>query len=209
VFHSGRTVQNNREIRVVGLGLVLVWQALAAGFGLYIPLAGLLFAPWPKLGVVVFAAGLALIAIAIADMGPSWQIGFDQTVPEHGLVRTRVFGLSRNPIYLGLGVLFIGWLLLLPTLLSLIIVVGVRWASDVRLSTRRSISNGSMILNFAPGLEKSVASFRCSDVCDNSPTHSPNLGRFRKICLHAYGKADTSGRPAPPQTTFLVAVCVD
>jgi protein-S-isoprenylcysteine O-methyltransferase Ste14 len=110
---------------VVGLGLVLVWQALAAGFGFYIPLAGLLFAPWPKLGVAVFAAGLALIAIAIADMGPSWQIGFDQTVPEHGLVRTGVFGLSRNPIYLGLGVLFIGWLLLLPTLLSLIIVVGV------------------------------------------------------------------------------------
>ena len=125
LFHSGRTVQNLREIRVVGLGLVLVYQAFAAGFGFYIPLAGLLFAPWPKLGVAVFAAGLALIATAIADMGPSWQMGFDQTVPEHGLVMTGVFSLSRNPIYLGLIVLFIGWLLVLPTLLSLIIVVGV------------------------------------------------------------------------------------
>lgn len=125
LFRSGRTVQNIREIRVVGLGLVLVWQALAAGFGFYIPLASLLFAPWPKLGVAVFAVGLALIAAAIAEMGPSWQIGFDQTVPEHGLVRTGVFGLSRNPIYLGLIVLFVGWLLVVPTLLSLIIVVGV------------------------------------------------------------------------------------
>ena len=133
LFHSGRTVQNIREIRVVGLGLVLVWQALAAGFGFYVPLAGLLFAPWPKLGVAVFAAGIALVATAIADMGPSWQMGFDQTVPEHGLVRTGVFRLSRNPIYLGLDVLFIGWLLVLPTLLSLIIVVGV--ALGVRRQT--------------------------------------------------------------------------
>jgi protein-S-isoprenylcysteine O-methyltransferase Ste14 len=125
LFQSGRTVQNIREIRVVGLGLVLVWQALAAGFGFYVPLAVLLFAPWPKLGVAVFAAGMALVAAAIADMGPSWQMGFDQTVPEHGLVKTGVFRLSRNPIYLGLLVLFIGWLLVLPTMLSLIIVVGV------------------------------------------------------------------------------------
>lgn len=125
LFHSGRTVQNIREIRVVGLGLVLGWQALAAGFGFYVPLAGLLFAPRPKLGMAVFAAGIALVAAAIARMGPSWQMGFDQTVPEHGLVKTGVFSLSRNPIYLGLIVMFIGWLLVLPTLLSLIIVVGV------------------------------------------------------------------------------------
>ncbi len=110
---------------MVGLGLVLVWQALAAGFGFYVPLAGLLFAPWLKLGAAVFAAGIALIAAAISEMGPSWQMGFDQTVPEHGLVKTGVFRLSRNPIYLGLVVVFIGWLLVLPTLLSLIIVVGV------------------------------------------------------------------------------------
>lgn len=125
LFRSGRTVQNIREIRVVGLGLVLGWQALAAGFGFYVPLAGLLFAPRPKLGMAVFAAGIALVAAAIARMGPSWQMGFDQTVPEHGLVKTGVFSLSRNPIYLGLIVMFIGWLLVLPTLLSLIIVVGV------------------------------------------------------------------------------------
>ncbi len=125
LFHSGRTVQNIREIRVVGLGLVLGWQALAAGFGFYVPLAGLLFAPRPKLGMAVFAAGIALVGAAIARMGPSWQMGFDQTVPEHGLVKTGVFSLSRNPIYLGLIVMFIGWLLVLPTLLSLIIVVGV------------------------------------------------------------------------------------
>ena len=125
LFHSGRTVQNIREIRVVGLGLILVWQALAAGFRFYIPLAALLFAPWPKLGAAVFAAGMALVAAAISDMGPSWQMGFDQTVPEHGLVKTGVFRWSRNPIYLGLVVLFIGWWLVLPTLLSLIILVGV------------------------------------------------------------------------------------
>lgn len=118
-------VQNIREARVVGLGLILVWQALAAGFGLYVPLAGLLFAPWTKLGVTVFAAGVALVGAAIADMGPSWQMGFDQSVPEHGLVKSGVFRWSRNPIYLGLIVLFIGWLLVLPTLLSLIIVAGV------------------------------------------------------------------------------------
>ena len=29
-------------------------------------------------------------------------MGFDQTVPEHGLVKAGVFRLSRNPIYLGL-----------------------------------------------------------------------------------------------------------
>ena len=125
LFHSGRTVQNIREIRVVGLGLVLAYQAFSAAFGFYIPLLGQLFAPFPKLGVAVIAASMALVATAIADMGPSWQMGFDQTVPERGLVKTGVFSLSRNPIYFGLGLLFIGWLLVLPTLLSLIIVLGV------------------------------------------------------------------------------------
>ncbi len=147
LFHSGRTVQNIREIRVVGLGLVLAWQALAAGFGFYVPFAGLLFAPWPELGAAVFAAGIALIATAIAAMGPSWQMGFDQTVPEHGLVRTGVFRLSRNPIYLGLDVLFVGWLLVLPTLLSLMIVIGVA------LGVRRQAIDEEDYLQRTYGLE--------------------------------------------------------
>lgn len=147
LFHSSRTVQNIREIRVVGLGLVLAYQAFAAGFGFYIPLAGLLFAPWPKAGMAVFAAGMALVATAIADMGPSWQMGFDQTVPEHGLVKTGVFRLSRNPIYLGLVVLSIGWFLVLPTLLSLIIVVGLA------LGVRRQAIDEEEYLQRIYGLE--------------------------------------------------------
>jgi hypothetical protein len=92
---------------VVVLRLVLAYQVFAAGFGFYVPLAALLFAPWPKLGVAVFGSGIALVATAIANMGPSRQMGFDQTIPECSLVKTAVVRLSRSPIYLV-------WLLKIP-----------------------------------------------------------------------------------------------
>lgn len=125
LFRSGSTVQSIREIRIILLALVLVWQALAAAFALYVPLGTRLFAALPGPGTLVFLAGVSLVAAAITNMGASWQMGFNQDVPPAGLVTAGLFRFSRNPIYLGMVVALVGWMLLVPTLLSLIIVAGM------------------------------------------------------------------------------------
>jgi protein-S-isoprenylcysteine O-methyltransferase Ste14 len=124
LFRSGRTAQNITEAQVIGLGALLFWQALAEPLRLYAPLGGRLFGALPATGMLVFILGVSLTAAGITSMGGAWQIGFDQQVRPAGLITTGPFRLSRNPIYLGMVVALIGWMLLIPTILSLIIVVG-------------------------------------------------------------------------------------
>lgn len=55
--------------------------------------------------------------MAQAQMGESWRIGIDH---EHqtALVRTGVFGLSRNPIFLGMTITLVGLFLAIPNALT-------------------------------------------------------------------------------------------
>ena len=124
LFRSGRTAQSIREAQVIGLGALLLWQALAEAFGLYRLLGDGLFAALPATGALVFLLGELLVAAGITNMGGAWQMGFDQRTRPAGLITTGPFRLSRNPIYLGMVIALMGWMLLIPTLLSLIIVVG-------------------------------------------------------------------------------------
>jgi protein-S-isoprenylcysteine O-methyltransferase Ste14 len=125
LFRSGRTVQSMREAGAMVVGVFLVWQGLAQAFGLYVPLRTRLFDAPAELGVLVFLSGMSLIACAVINMGASWQMGFDQNLPPQRLIQTGVFRFSRNPIYLGMVVALLGWMLLIPTLLSLIMLTGL------------------------------------------------------------------------------------
>ncbi len=109
---------------MIGLGALLLWQALAEPFGLYAPLGRAFFGALPATGTLVFLLGVSVTAAGITNMGEAWQIGFDQQARPVALVMTGLFRFSRNPIYLGMVVALLGWMFLIPTLLSLIIVVG-------------------------------------------------------------------------------------
>lgn len=72
-------------------------------------------------GVVLLLLSLAWIVAAQAQMGLSWRIGID-TKHHTPLVRTGVFGISRNPIFLGMIVTLVGLFLTLPNALTLLAV---------------------------------------------------------------------------------------
>lgn len=55
-------------------------------------------------------------------MGASWRIGID-TTNKAQLVETGVFGISRNPIFLGIMVTLAGLFLVIPNAITLLIFV--------------------------------------------------------------------------------------
>lgn len=72
-------------------------------------------------GVVLLLASLAWTVAAQAQMGESWRIGIDE---EHRtpLVRKGVFGLSRNPIFLGMISTLLGLFLVTPNAVTLLVL---------------------------------------------------------------------------------------
>ena len=76
-------------------------------------------------GLILLIASLGWTIVAQAQMGESWRIGVDN---EHRtkLVRTGVFLISRNPIFLGIMVTLLGLLLVIPNAITLMtFVLGV------------------------------------------------------------------------------------
>jgi protein-S-isoprenylcysteine O-methyltransferase Ste14 len=71
-------------------------------------------------GAVILVGGLVLLAAAQWQMGASWRIGIDENA-KPGLVVSGLFRMSRNPIYLALLVITTGYVVLLPTLWSLLL----------------------------------------------------------------------------------------
>jgi len=74
------------------------------------------------------AAGGALLLVSLvwtivaqAQMGESWRIGIDEE-RRTPLVRKGVFGLSRNPIFLGMALTLLGLFLVIPNAATLLVL---------------------------------------------------------------------------------------
>jgi protein-S-isoprenylcysteine O-methyltransferase Ste14 len=74
-------------------------------------------------GTIVLAAGIVLLVTAQLMLGRSWRIGIEEDA-RPGLVTAGLYRYSRNPIFLGMLVVLVGYVLLIPTLLSLALLVG-------------------------------------------------------------------------------------
>lgn len=72
------------------------------------------------LGLVLLFASLIWILVAQVQMGNAWRIGIDDENPTD-LVTAGIFGLSRNPIFLGVRLNFLGLFLVLPNAITLAI----------------------------------------------------------------------------------------
>ena len=78
--------------------------------------------PWLRwAGVVLLLISLAWTVVAQAQMGESWRIGIDEE-RRTPLVRKGVFGLSRNPIFLGMMLTLLGLFLVTPNALTLLVL---------------------------------------------------------------------------------------
>ncbi len=72
-------------------------------------------------GVVLLLSSLAWTVVAQAQMGESWRIGIDEE-RRTPLVREGVFGLSRNPIFLGMMLTLLGLFLVIPNAVTLLVL---------------------------------------------------------------------------------------
>ena len=76
-------------------------------------------------GVAFLLISLAWIILAQSQMQQSWRIGID-TAHKTELVQRGVFGISRNPIFLGVMMTLLGLLLVAPNAVTLtILAVGL------------------------------------------------------------------------------------
>lgn len=76
-------------------------------------------------GVILLILSLAWTILAQAQMGESWRIGID-SAHRTKLVRTGLYTISRNPIFLGMMFTLFGLLLVIPNTITLLtFVLGV------------------------------------------------------------------------------------
>jgi protein-S-isoprenylcysteine O-methyltransferase Ste14 len=75
------------------------------------------------LGAILILGGVALFAAAQLNLGASWRIGID-VGSKSGLVTSGLYRVSRHPIFLGFLTVFTGYAAMLPTPLSLGLLLG-------------------------------------------------------------------------------------
>jgi len=75
------------------------------------------------IGTVLLFGGIALLVIAQLNLGASWRIGIEEG-SRPGLVTSGFYRFCRNPIFFAILIMLVGYTLLLPTRLSLVLLVG-------------------------------------------------------------------------------------
>jgi protein-S-isoprenylcysteine O-methyltransferase Ste14 len=128
MFQSGRLGQSLREaFFLVLVGAIAVESVLAA----VAPetLARLGTVPEPvaaalrPVGAALVLLATALMVVAQLDLGASWRIGIEEGA-RPGLVTGGLYRFCRNPIFLFMLAALIGFAMLLPNWLSLVLALG-------------------------------------------------------------------------------------
>ena len=74
------------------------------------------------IGIGLLILALIWVLVAQLQLGDSWRIGIDEKTTSP-LVRHGLFGVSRNPIFLGMIVMLVGLMLTLPTAITFLVTV--------------------------------------------------------------------------------------
>lgn len=114
-----------RLFRLTLVAVVFIVVAYLLSDGVYAYLAPIQWLSQTGLivaGLFLLALALVWVLIAQAQMGDAWRIGVDAS-RETRLVQSGLFAVSRNPIFLGMLVMLLGFFLVLPNALSLVVVV--------------------------------------------------------------------------------------
>jgi protein-S-isoprenylcysteine O-methyltransferase Ste14 len=78
---------------------------------------------WQLTGTVLLFGGIAFLVTAQLNLGASWRIGIEES-SRAGLVTSGFYRFCRNPIFFAILIMLTGYTLLLPTRLSLVLLVG-------------------------------------------------------------------------------------
>lgn len=105
--------------------VVLAYSLFPSAYRYLMPIPWLDHSWITSTGVFLLVLSLAWTILAQAQMGESWRIGID-SAHKTELVQTRVFSISRNPIFLGMLFTLFGLLLAIPNAITLLaFVLGV------------------------------------------------------------------------------------
>jgi protein-S-isoprenylcysteine O-methyltransferase Ste14 len=123
LFRSKERAQIVRDSLLLLVLLLLAGQAVVAvvwpdALG---PVVAAAWLRWT--GAALLFGGLIFLVAAQLDLGASWRIGIEEGA-KPGLVERGFYRFCRNPIFLALLIVIAGYAALLPTLLSLILLVG-------------------------------------------------------------------------------------
>jgi protein-S-isoprenylcysteine O-methyltransferase Ste14 len=102
--------------------IVFVFSFLDQYYEWLSPIAWMNSSVLMMIGITLLVLALIWVLIAQIQMGDSWRIGIDAET-KSALVQHGLFGVSRNPIFLGMLVMLVGLLLILPTSATLTITV--------------------------------------------------------------------------------------
>jgi protein-S-isoprenylcysteine O-methyltransferase Ste14 len=126
LFHSNSPRLIALDSLTMILFLLLPAQAYVAAYrpdymAPYLLLDGAAKALGAYAGTLIFFGGLIFFTVAQLNLGASWRIGIDRSA-KLGLITDGLYSFCRNPVYLGLLIMAVGYALMLPTLLSLALV---------------------------------------------------------------------------------------
>ena len=124
-FGKAPRVKNAERIIQAALLLLIMigvnYIFISANYQYLLPIHALEIGWLQTTGFTLSMLGLVLTFIGQLQMKDSWRLGID-TEKEVQLVTTGLFSRSRNPIYLGLGIGFIGFFFIAPNLVSIIFI---------------------------------------------------------------------------------------
>lgn len=127
-FRSEDWRQNLRDALGAVLAVCLVGQGIAAvRWPESLSPVQVIYHPetriWQVIGALFLFGGLILLIVAQLHLGASWRIGIDREM-RPGLVTNGLYRFCRNPIFLAILVTLTGYTLLVPTRLSLGLLLG-------------------------------------------------------------------------------------
>lgn len=102
--------------------IVLAFSFFTPLYNLLIPIPWLVSRLLVILGLALLTLALVWVLLAQVQMGDSWRIGIDEKTTSP-LVQHGLFGVSRNPIFLGMIVMLVGLLFTVPTAATLMVTV--------------------------------------------------------------------------------------
>ncbi|GEM_PF-1517549 len=101
-------------------GFLLVLYFLGFEIGVVLPI--LQKDSFTTLGIILTLTGFALMILSHNTMGKSWRMGIDKT-SQIALVTSGIFAHSRNPVYLSLLIITLGFFFILKTHFALFLFV--------------------------------------------------------------------------------------
>ncbi len=101
------------------------------------------------MGWVFFVLSLIVVWLAQSHMRESWRIGIDE-INKSELITTGFFGISRNPIFLGIMIANAGLFMVLPNAFTLLIVS----LSTISINTQIRLEEEFLLKEFGSDYEK-------------------------------------------------------